>query len=40
MRLYGGDLIAAFYYLKGLYRKPGEGLCKKIVMGQGVMGTE
>jgi len=33
-----GDLIAAFQYLKGAYRKDGEGLFKGcVVIGQGGM---
>ena len=30
-----GDLRAAFQYLKGAYRKAGEGLCQEVI-GQGV----
>jgi len=33
-----GDLIAAFQYLKGAYRKDGENvLPRPVVIGQGVM---
>ena len=33
-----GDLIAAFQYLKGAYRKDGEGLFMSECRGQGVVG--